>query len=81
MSTISRQSIWSDTASVIGGITVALGALAAQCVLVVLQTAFIWQQRAHDRHQLATLDDQMMADMGISRADIDCEMRKPFWRI
>jgi uncharacterized protein YjiS (DUF1127 family) len=66
---------------VISGTSVALGAIAAQCVLVVFQALFIWQQRAHDRHQLATLDDRMMADMGLSRADIDCEMRKPFWRI
>ena len=80
MSTISRRSIWSDTSSVIGGMTAAIGACAIRCALVVVETLLIWQQRAKDRHLLATMDDRMIGDVGLSRADIDREISKPFWR-
>ena len=39
-----------------------------------------WRQRALDRHRLGTFDDRMLKDIGLSRADIDVEVTKPFWR-
>lgn len=39
-----------------------------------------WQRRAEMRHRLASLDDHMLADMGLTRADVDAEVTKPFWR-
>lgn len=80
MSTISKRSIWSDATSVIGGMTAAIGACAIHCALVVVETLLIWQQRAQGRHTLATMDDRMLGDVGLSRADIDREICKPFWR-
>lgn len=40
----------------------------------------IWQQRARTRRQLATLDDRLLADAGISHGERMEELRKPFWR-
>jgi uncharacterized protein YjiS (DUF1127 family) len=39
-----------------------------------------WQERARQRHTLAALDDYLLRDMGISRADVSTEAGKPFWR-
>ncbi len=39
-----------------------------------------WQQRARERHILAGLDEHMLRDLGLSRADVASEVRKPFWR-
>jgi len=40
----------------------------------------IWQERAAERAHLATLDDRLLRDMGLSRADVDQESTLPFWR-
>ena len=39
-----------------------------------------WQQRASERHHLSGLDDRLLKDIGITRADVDREAHKPFWR-
>jgi uncharacterized protein YjiS (DUF1127 family) len=39
-----------------------------------------WRRRARDRAELAALDDRMLADIGISRADAEFLANKPFWR-
>lgn len=39
-----------------------------------------WQERAAMRHRLRTLDDHMLKDIGISRADAEREGGKSFWR-
>lgn len=39
-----------------------------------------WQQRADQRTHLGTLDDRLLKDIGLSRADIEPEVSKPFWR-
>lgn len=43
-------------------------------------TLHIWHERAAGRRQLLTLDDRMLRDIGISRADAVNEAGKPFWR-
>ena len=40
----------------------------------------IWQQRARDRRQLEALNDRMLRDIGLTRADVFAEASKPFWR-
>ena len=40
----------------------------------------LWLERYRERRQLAMLSDHMLKDIGVSRADIDVEMRKKFWR-
>jgi len=39
-----------------------------------------WRQRAADRQHLLTLDDGMLRDIGLSRADVEFESSKPFWQ-
>jgi uncharacterized protein YjiS (DUF1127 family) len=39
-----------------------------------------WQWRARTRHQLMTMDNRLLKDMGISRYDALREGGKPFWR-
>jgi len=43
-------------------------------------TLGVWRQRARERAQLARLSDRMLADIGISRADAEFLINKPFWR-
>jgi uncharacterized protein YjiS (DUF1127 family) len=39
-----------------------------------------WRSRARERAELAALDDRMLADIGISRAEAEFLANKPFWR-
>jgi uncharacterized protein YjiS (DUF1127 family) len=39
-----------------------------------------WHERARQRRQLRSLDDYMLHDIGLSRADVEGEACKPFWR-
>ena len=40
----------------------------------------LWLQRRRERHQLAGLSDHVLKDIGVTRADVDGETRKAFWR-
>lgn len=42
---------------------------------------FDWRERSRQRRHLAGLDHHMLRDIGLSRADVDQEVSKPFWRI
>ena len=39
-----------------------------------------WRRRSKDRAQLAALNDRMLTDIGISRAEAEFLANKPFWR-
>ncbi|MFH6600005.1 DUF1127 domain-containing protein [Ectopseudomonas khazarica] len=39
-----------------------------------------WQRNLHTRRQLAQLNAQQLADAGISPAQRELELAKPFWR-
>ena len=39
-----------------------------------------WWELARQRQDLAGLDDRSLHDIGLSRADVEREMSKPFWR-
>ncbi|KAA3628906.1 MAG: DUF1127 domain-containing protein [Proteobacteria bacterium] len=43
------------------------------------RTLEIWQARARQRRDLLDLDDRLLRDIGINRADAEREARKPFW--
>ncbi len=40
-----------------------------------------WHERARQRRHLRSLDDHMLRDIGLSRADLEVEADKPFWRL
>jgi uncharacterized protein YjiS (DUF1127 family) len=39
-----------------------------------------WAERSRQRRQLGELDDYMLRDIGLTRADVDGEIRKSFWQ-
>lgn len=39
-----------------------------------------WRQNSRTRRQLAQLDVRQLADTGITQAERDGELDKPFWR-
>jgi len=46
----------------------------------ILATLRVWTERWRHRVRLRELDDSMLRDVGISRADVEREAAKPFWR-
>ncbi len=44
------------------------------------ETLLLWQRRANERHALDHLDDRILRDLGLNRAEVAWESRKPFWR-
>jgi len=49
-------------------------------VIAGVDLVLMWQARAQQRHQLASLNDRVLKDIGISRVDAHREADKPFWR-
>ncbi len=49
-----------------------------------LQGAFdalrVWQDRVRQRRHLASLDDRLLRDMGLTRGLVSQESDKPFWQ-
>jgi uncharacterized protein YjiS (DUF1127 family) len=45
-----------------------------------VETIQLWRRRGRDRRILQNLDDQLLRDIGLSRAEVEAEARKPFWR-
>ena len=39
-----------------------------------------WWDLTRQRRDLASLDDRALHDIGLSRADVEGEISKPFWR-
>jgi uncharacterized protein YjiS (DUF1127 family) len=39
-----------------------------------------WRRRRNGRLELARFDERMLRDIGLTRADAEYEMNKPFWR-
>ncbi|WP_263147316.1 DUF1127 domain-containing protein [Pseudomonas sp. RIT-PI-AD] len=52
----------------------------ASLPLRMLATLVLWQRRIFSRQQLARLDARLLADAGISEAQRQAELSKPFWR-
>lgn len=40
----------------------------------------LWRRRRRDRREVARLDDRMLKDVGLTRADAEFLINKPFWR-
>ncbi len=39
-----------------------------------------WSERGRQRRHLARLDDRLLRDIGVSRAEVEAEISRPFWR-
>ncbi len=40
-----------------------------------------WQERAAQRRRLGQMNERMLRDIGLDRADVWHEIDKPFWRV
>ena len=45
-----------------------------------VETLERWDARFHQRRDLQALPDHLLHDIGRSRADVEAEATKPFWR-
>lgn len=52
----------------------------AATVLAVADWTFDALERRRQRRLLAGLDDRTLTDIGVSRADIEAELSKPWWQ-
>ena len=48
-------------------------------IISVFEYVYGWNERQRSLHQLAQLDDRMLKDIGLSRADVDGEVQKSLW--
>ncbi len=46
-----------------------------------LNVVILWLEVSRERRHLARLDDRLLNDIGLTRADIEPEIAKPFWRV
>ena len=46
----------------------------------IVATLGAWRARARQREALAALDDRLLDDIGLTRAQARSEFDKPFWR-
>lgn len=44
-----------------------------------IQRVLHWHELACQRRELATMSDEALKDIGLSRADIQQEVERPFW--
>lgn len=50
---------------------------AAEWIFAILRE---WRRRSRERDQLARFDERMLLDIGLTRADAEFMVNKPFWR-
>jgi uncharacterized protein YjiS (DUF1127 family) len=44
-----------------------------------VENVLAWHDRARQRRVLAALDERMLRDIGLSRGEVETEVRKGFW--
>jgi uncharacterized protein YjiS (DUF1127 family) len=44
------------------------------------EAPFRWAERAAERRHLSELDDHLLQDIGLNRADVETVATRPFWR-
>ncbi len=80
MHTLSRRTAWSDALAGLRSFGLGSAGALASAALSVFTTFLVWQERARGRAELCKMDDRMLKDIGLSRADIVREASKPIWR-
>ncbi len=46
----------------------------------IIELLLVWRERSRQRNALKYLDDRLLRDIGISRADAEWEFGKRFWQ-
>ncbi len=55
--------------------------LAGAVLVAAVDRIHLWSELARQRRQLAGLSDHTLRDIGLTRADVEMEIRRPFWRV
>lgn len=79
MSYIQLQSLQSRSSGALAVLDSLFGGV-VQLPSSAFRTLLVWQRRAATRHHLAALDDRLLRDMGMTRADVEREAAIPIWR-
>jgi uncharacterized protein YjiS (DUF1127 family) len=58
----------------------ALRASLRQGLKRILAALHQWRRISRDRAELASFDERMLRDIGVTRVDVWREINKPFWR-
>jgi uncharacterized protein YjiS (DUF1127 family) len=53
--------------------------VSAQGAATVVMMLLDWQRQARERSELAALPPEILKDVGLTRADVHAETRKPVW--
>ena len=61
--------------------SVTIASTARRALGAIVEGLLVWHDRVAERHALRNLDDFALKDMGLSRADVEREGRKPFWLV
>ena len=64
----------------LAGVTVRSRPWLASRVGRAVDLVLTWHERARQRRHLRSLGNYMLRDIGLSRADVEGEAGKPFWR-
>ncbi len=64
---------------IVEAMTAALPSL-RHCTQKVLKVVGPWMDRSRQRRALASLDDRLLKDIGITRSQAEREIGKSFWR-
>jgi uncharacterized protein YjiS (DUF1127 family) len=54
--------------------------VARRALIASLEQLLLWQERASQRHHLSMAEDHMLRDLGLSRAEVAREIKKPCWQ-
>ncbi len=68
-----------DTSSPVTGLAGGFASTGPGLMTRLFDLLATWQRRASERRHLMQLDSRLLADMGLSRADVEHEYRTPFW--
>lgn len=66
------------SATALDRLPAAVAAQALRVLKTMAVAALAWQERARNRRALAELDDRALADVGLTRADVDRQIARPF---
>jgi uncharacterized protein YjiS (DUF1127 family) len=55
-------------------------AVARRALIAGFEQLLLWQDRANQRRRLSMAEHHVLEDIGITRAEVALEIRKPFWR-
>ena len=69
-----------EAGPVTAGGVLALCHFARRALMAVPERLVAWQERARHRHHLSMIDTHGLRDVGLTCADLEPEIRKPFWR-